>query len=156
MAYATADTMYLVYGKANVCSWADLDNQGEETFIAERISWALSLAQEQVESDLRVGPYAIPFADPVPSMISYMTAIRAGLLLYDSRRVVTSDNEDDVSWQRKEYDDTLRRILAGQLILNAPLLGGYPPRVVTDETSSSGTKGTNSRSAITQSAPKAG
>jgi hypothetical protein len=54
-------------------------------------------------------------------MISLMSATLAGIHLYDTRRVVDSENAmDQVAKQRKNFDKWLHQILSGQLRLLDP------------------------------------
>ena len=143
--YCTATDMELIYGPKNIKRWADLDNDEVAATIAARKAWACELATEFVNSRLLNGPYEIPFTS-VPTMIVNLTAMYAGILLYDGRQVVSSEEpHDQVSRQRKDFDRYLRQIFKGQLKLLDPTSGdqltitskNYPFTVADDGTVSS-------------------
>lgn len=118
-----ADLDY-VYGPKNIKRWADLDNDGNITTITDRKTWAIGVATEYINSRLLRGPYTIPFNDPPPVLIANLTAMYAGILLYDGRQVVSSEEpHDQVSRQRKDFERYLRQILKGQLKLIDGLTG---------------------------------
>ncbi len=85
MAYATADDVYMIYGRTNVDRWADLDNTGNTSDIGSRISHALSVAQSEVDSILAGSPIVVPIIGTVPTLIQDVTATLAGVLLYEAR-----------------------------------------------------------------------
>ena len=117
MAYCKRIDIENIFGKRNVARWADLDNDESETLIASRIEWASDFATEYVNSRLLYGPYAVPFDTPYPLMIVNLTAMFAGIQLYDGRQVVSAEDKDQVSRQRKDFDRYLRQIFKGQLKL---------------------------------------
>jgi len=121
MAYTDTSNLYLVFGKQNIRDWADLDNTQNDYSIDARVSWAISLAEEIINAELRTGPYDIPFS-VTPAIIQHLTSLRAGLLLYEGRRVATDENQDQTSSQMKSYKVIMRALKAGQFRLDADLL----------------------------------
>lgn len=113
-----------VYGKVNVSKWADSDNTEDPLWIDDRIDWANESAQLEIFARLRKGKYALSHFDvaggAIPRMSIRIAATRAGLFLFDTRRVVSDETEDQVSRQRKDYDRWIRQILAGQLEFEDP------------------------------------
>lgn len=118
--YCVAADLYLVYGERNVKAWANLDSSEQAiTAVANRVTWACTLATEYVNSRLANGPYAVPFTT-VPTMIVNITAMQAGIYLYDGRQVITAMEKDQVTRQRLDVNRYIRQILRGQLKLLNP------------------------------------
>ena len=117
--YCDRGDLETIFGVNNVARWADLDNDESELVISRRIEWACQWATEFVNSRLQYGHYAVPFS-PVPTLIRDLTAMYAGITLYDGRQVVSADENDKVSRQRKDFDRYLRQIHKGQLKLFDP------------------------------------
>lgn len=116
-----------IFGPTNVRNWADLESRRDEAHIASRIEWSLELAESKVMARLRLGPYRIPFAEPVDLVVVDLVARMAGVLLYDSRGA--SDGEGDkntMSPHRKLADETIRAIMAGQVRLSHDRAKSYP------------------------------
>lgn len=128
-AYCDRVNVEVMFGALNIRRWADLDNTENEVTIHARIDWACELATEYVNSRLVRGHYTIPFTS-IPVMIVNLTAMYAGIMLYDGRQVVSSDDKDVVSRQRKDFDRYIRQIVKGQLKLLDPVTGA--PLVLTD------------------------
>jgi hypothetical protein len=85
----------MIYGPTNVEKWADLENDGDEDHIEERITWARRTATIRINNRLRGGPYAIPFEAPYPREVVEMSARLAGTLLYDSRGITDQGLDDE-------------------------------------------------------------
>ena len=115
MAYCEDTDLFQAFGQKNIERWADLDNEGDQDDIDDRIQWAIDLGYDYINSKLIRGHYEIPFEDP-PKTIIHLNALQAGIILYDSRLVVDSD-KDQVSRQRKTANNWIRQILRGQLKL---------------------------------------
>lgn len=121
--YAARTNLELLFGTVSLAKWADLDNNKNPVTIDERITWACETATEYVNSRLKSGRYDVPFSS-VPKIIVYITAMYAGILLYDSRLILgDSTTVDQVSRHRKEFEKKMRQILAGQLKLLHPTTG---------------------------------
>lgn len=118
MTYADQNNLYVMFGKANIDMWADLDNTQNTLFINERITWALELADEYINGRLIYRRYVLPFAI-VPRFITYLATLFAGILLHDGRLIKESTGipVDEVSRVRKEFAKGIRQILNGQLTL---------------------------------------
>lgn len=116
-AYCDGDDLDMMFGAKNIDRWADLDNDENGTYNAARVDWACELATEYLNSRLLRGPYAVPFDTPYPTLIVNLTAMYAGILLYDGRQVVSADDKDRVSRQRKDFDRFIKQIFRGQLKL---------------------------------------
>lgn len=120
--YCAKSDVAKVYGTKSVEKWAELDGDESPNTISERIAWACTLATEYVNSRLMRTHYEVPFTN-VPVMIVNITAMYAGVLLCDGRRVIDADQPDEVRRQRKDVDRYIRQILKGQLKLLHPTTG---------------------------------
>lgn len=119
-AYCTRTDVERIFGSANVQRWASLDNNEDADTVDDRIEHACEFATEYVNSRLMFGRYVIPFAS-VPTLIVHLTAMFAGVQLYDGRRVINDEEpRDGVSRQRKDFDRYIRQIQKGQLKLLDP------------------------------------
>src|SRR3990172_5916332 len=103
------------YGSVNIAKWADPNNTESVEVRATRVAWAIEFAADYINGRLVHSGYDVPW-DEVPELIIKLTALQAGILLYDTRRIV-SDEKDQVSAQRKLVDSYIRQIMRGQLKL---------------------------------------
>lgn len=127
MPYATRADVELLYGPTNVQNWADLQNDRDPGYIDQRVAWALTLATSQVNGMLKFGPHLIPFEEPLDPMVVDMTARLAGVLLYESRDPADGDEKPGaMARQRNAVDKLVRRIRAGQIVLNHPVMSRIP------------------------------
>lgn len=133
------------YGQQSIQRWADLDNSGNTTVISTRISWAIDLATEYINSRMVNNYYDVPFSS-VPQLVVDMTAMLAGIYLHDGRAVVSmEDMRDSVKFHRKHFDKLLKQILSGQITLINPstqepltlLIDNRAPFAVSQTTTSS-------------------
>lgn len=112
--YATEEDLIAVYGKAAIYRWANIDNDKDTALRSDRIDFMLTTATEYFNDRLRKGHYVIPFTT-VPHTVKFMTAMYAGILLYDARQITSTESRDDLVRQRKDVDQFLKQILRGQL-----------------------------------------
>lgn len=120
--YCTRSDLELVFGVANVTKWADLDNNGDGTFITNRITTMIALANEMTNDALRAGAYAVPVASPIPHALSYHTACLAGVLLYESRGEADTEDENGnhrLTPFRRRWDAFIKKVLGQGVVLNA-------------------------------------
>lgn len=140
MAYATRQQLEARYGAANVRKWAEMDNGGNATDIATRITDALDAASAEVEAMLRGGPYTLPLTtDPAvdPNIVRATCRLAADDLYM--RRGVTDFDEDGnaihrLSGERERSMDTLKNIKAGSLRIDSATTATTIPAVVAIET----------------------
>ena len=125
---ATKNDIDLIFGKATVEIWADLNNKRIPVEIKARVDWALTLVEAKINARLRNGPYTIPFVAPFDPIIVDLKARWAGVLLYDGRRVADSEEtENTPEHHRVMIDQTIKAILAGTLRLDVEtVVVGYP------------------------------
>lgn len=124
MAEATRKDIEQIFGRENVSRWADLDNDKDQDKIQERIENSLADSLDYIYGRIK-GRYgdAIPFTN-TPRIIKYMNALYAGMMLYDSRLIVSENQaRDQVSRHRKDFRRLIREILSGQLRLIDGLSG---------------------------------
>lgn len=130
--YALAADVKQVFGNTNVTKWADIDNDEDAGKIDTRIEWAICLAADRINNDLRKGPYTIPFTeDEVPREITDLTARLAGVLLYESRGITdAADGENQLKPVKDEVSLRLRKILMGQTRLDLTENAVYFPQTI--------------------------
>jgi len=125
--YAPDEYLDLVFGKNNIDKWADLDNEGDATTIANRRAWATCTASALIDSRFRDGTYVIPFVEPIELDIVDLCARWAGVLLYDGRLIrEDQDQTDEMGHQRKIIEDRITKLLSGQMRLNLTRTSNAP------------------------------
>ena len=89
MDYCEDTDLYLAFGQANVRKWADVNNNGVNAEVTDRIAWAIENATDYLDSKLRKSRYQFPLADDstIPPILKRMAAYYAGVLLYESRGI---------------------------------------------------------------------
>lgn len=131
--YSGRGDVEILFGKANVEKWADVDNENSTAFIANRIAWANHQAWAYINARLEGGIYSVPFEPPFPPIIVEMSARHAGVLLYDSRGLEDTETTDHLyTNHRDRVAEMLTQILAGQLKLNLPTREHAPKVVIQD------------------------
>ena len=122
MAMSARRDVELVYGKDNVNLWGNPDNIEDYAEIEARIEWANEYAEQEFLGRIAEGPY-----DPeevrttLPKMAVLICASLAGVHLYDTRRVIDSDESTNrVAKQKKNVDRWIGQIMSGQLKLIDP------------------------------------
>lgn len=136
MAYCVTADINNVFGSVNVNRWADIDNDGNATTISDRIDWAITLAEDFINSAMYGHKYDFPItSETVPALITHITAIKAGLLLHDSRGVEDSGGKaPPLSVQRIEMESTIKNIKRGLIKLHSLTENATTiPKVVTDD-----------------------
>jgi len=139
LAYPSQQDVEFVFGPTNIAKWADLENDGDATYIANRIGWARVQATSRVNDRLRGGPYVIPFSSPYPNMVVEMTARLAGAILYESRGI--QDSQDDsgqslVQMHRKMCERWINQVRAGLVRIEDLDYAINIPSIVPDNTPS--------------------
>jgi hypothetical protein len=111
--YCSVQEVYLVFGKRNVLSWADIDNQGPNSVeINERVEYFISVAADQINARLRNRAYADKLQEYVaagnpgtppnfPFIIKHLNAVIAGLLMFDAR--VTNYSAEEPQQSLRTY-----------------------------------------------------
>lgn len=122
MAYSERADIELKYGRDELAVWADPNGDGVTADVAAAITNAISLADNRIDDALRGGPYEVPFS-PIPSTIVELSAMLAGVLLYEGRGVKDFDPETGqpqhrLHWQRTEVRQRLAGIKSGAIRLD--------------------------------------
>lgn len=95
MGYCTRSDIEIMFGAMNVSRWADLDNSGSDADINARITRAIDVATQEVDSILAGSPIRVPIpSGRVPPLIRDVTAAIAGVILYESRGPQGTIGED--------------------------------------------------------------
>ncbi len=130
MAYSVAQDLFDTYGLDNIKAWADISNRHDMEEILSRIDWAIAKSDAFIDGRLSGGRYSVPFMTASP-IINYLSALKAGVFLYDGRLITDADNRDQVGRQRKEFEEYLKQILRGQLaVVGATQTASNAPSVV--------------------------
>lgn len=132
MAYAARTDIELIFGKANVKRWADVDNVGSEATIELRVDWALELATEQIENRIRFAAYELPIEE-LPLELVDCCARLAGVLLYESRGFEDSEDSDGTHkliGHRKQAMRFIGSVSSGRVVLAGTRITSGGPSVV--------------------------
>lgn len=132
--------MELEFGTENVRKWADIDNNGDETFITNRINRALTNAEAQINVLFGLRGYEVPIAaDPIPTIINEIAAKLAAVLLYESHGIKdfnesTGRGQHALYFIKREVMDWIRGFRAGLIeIPDLEYTTSSAPGVVKDE-----------------------
>ena len=119
-----------VFGEDNVIRWSQLDND-VATADTNRLTQAITFAEDHVTDRLRNGPYALPFTT-CPETVKNIMATLAGVWLYESRGL-TDDNEEGNKLQDKKVDAhrDIDLIMGRVIKLDATLAYGDTPTAPT-------------------------
>ena len=112
MAYCTRADIEARHGVTNLDRWADLDSDDNAANITARITAAIVYADARIDSELRGGVYAVPFA-VVPEESKGLSVEFAVWWLYQARP--RTDNEADKGFDKMIEDSMkfLKRIKRG-------------------------------------------
>lgn len=127
-AYATRHDIELIFGRVNVAAWADVDNDGNATFITARINWALSESYYYINNKLLGSSYVIPFETTYPVQVVSQSARYAGIILYEARGIVDKGEKPNhqLTAHRKMVDEFLHDVQRGKIRLGLEEHASYP------------------------------
>jgi hypothetical protein len=110
MPYCTEADLNLLWGRANIKKWSNVDGKTTQEDIAARIALAISSADERIDNELR-SHYTLPF-DPVPLEIKLLSTKLAGVFLYRFPRAIAAGDDESVliGDVQDEADDVLNRL----------------------------------------------
>jgi len=122
--YCNRNDIELMFGRANVAQWSDLENTADSQLGFTRVSRAIEVAQETIDNSLRDGRYVIPFGSP-PIAIVNIAATLAGVWLYESRGIEDFDEDTGaathkLSGHKRMAMHTLSEIRGVKQSLDAP------------------------------------
>jgi hypothetical protein len=127
MAYSVLADIQRTFGARNVADWCDPDKDGNPTTMADRWGRAIVLADDEIDTVLRNGPYTIPLADlsgSTPTLINEISATLAGIWLYEIKGVSDTDPKSGqpihryqtrLNWARQTLNDIRdgKRVIQG-------------------------------------------
>lgn len=105
-----------MFGRTNVQTWADLENEGDTEEIALRIQWAVNEATAEART-LLLGSVALEGCSS-DSMLRMATTRLAGVLLYESRGVKDTADEEGrhrLKWHRDRARLYFQQVQSGQI-----------------------------------------
>lgn len=134
------------WGIDNPKKWADLDDDQDATKIAARIERAIEAASDEIDDELRGGPYLVPIRNDgqqIPRTIRRLAAQMAGIWLYENRGTEDYDAENDtiahrLTYAKKESEQIIRRIKFGAKKIDAEKAGSARLAAVTSDEIDSG------------------
>lgn len=136
--YCTRHDIETIYGRSNVEQWADLDNDGIEAQIRDRIDATIAGVTDLIDVELR-DLYELPLSAPLPSMVVRAAALLAGCRLYEARgsqdiNEVTGQPLHRYAAQHREARDTIGRLRGDIIRLDQGYIGPerQSPAVVDD------------------------
>jgi len=113
----TSDTLYITFGRDNINKWADLDNDGDDATIANRIEYAITWAEAHFTSLVCKGRTL-----PVSPVVDDVIARLAGIWLYDSRGIAEEDAEKSpIAHHRKYCEKWMKAYLEQGVNFDKPL-----------------------------------
>ena len=114
------------YGATNVKTWSDLDNDGDATKIAARITAVIASVSSFVDGKMRRSKYSLPLLEngATPPVIVTIAAKLCGVELYEGRGIQdfnpdTGGVVHKLVWNKKEAERLLEQILDGSITLGA-------------------------------------
>lgn len=134
--YATRTDMDNVFGSDNINKWANVNGNSNAIEITGRVAWALEQATAEINDELFLGPYEIPFTAPIPLQVVRQCATFAGVLLYEARGVADSEDDQDgahkLRLHRKNVMRFLGRIVSGRIRFAGVTLRTHFPKAIID------------------------
>lgn len=117
MAYCKRADIEAIFGTVEVKKWADKDEDGVVADITARITEAIAFADDKIDTELRGGPFAIPFTTVFPA-IKRLSAVLAGVWLYEIRGIQDFDQETGqaqhrLSWHKTDAARQIKLIRSG-------------------------------------------
>ncbi|MHC4370521.1 MAG: phage protein Gp36 family protein [Planctomycetota bacterium] len=119
--YCVQADMEKEYGTTNIDEWSDIDGDGDATKKANRITAMREVADEEIDDMLRLLGARIPAvtaAGTTPPTIKHLSAVLAGLWLYESSGAQDYNRNGSIrhghAWRREWADDMLDRIATGK------------------------------------------
>lgn len=124
--YCARSNVEDIYGVGNVAKWADLNNTGDATAIANRIASGIAWSTAYVNNRLRGGQYVLPLT-VLDAEVVDVAARLVGVWLISSRAALADDAAEGqaafMKAQKEWADATLDAIRAGKIKLEAAKTG---------------------------------
>ncbi len=108
----------LLFGSDNIAQWADLNSTAVAVEITERIQWAVDNATDEARGRLINSPVKLSTLIEAPLRLRMATSRLAGVLLYESRGVkdtAEDDGKHKLVYHKKEANKFFAKVQAGQL-----------------------------------------
>lgn len=124
MAYASIDDMMIVFGRDNLLVWADINNNGRDMEIGNRIEYFLVQATAMIDGRLANRQYDLPF-NPVPFVIKHCCVLLAGVSLFEARNLNTTNEKQtlNVATYREQAESILTDVVSGAIKLSNYMYG---------------------------------
>ena len=115
----SVDTLEIIFGKANIRKWADLDNSKNlsDPAITERVEWALDWAYDHLKWQMAGSP-ELPVSSKV---IDDVAARLAGIRLYEMRGISDEDaSTSPIAHHRKFVSNWINAYKSGAVNSDTP------------------------------------
>lgn len=115
--YINRGNIEAIFGKQNIRSWADLDNDAKQN--EARVKTAIDTAERRVENRFRNGPYAVPITSTGGTLFEVIDwcAKLAGIWLYRNRGADDTANAEEENTRYSDMEasvfDEIGAVLAG-------------------------------------------
>lgn len=125
--YCALTNIQAAFGTENTTTWSDLDDDGDSTKKAARVTAAIVYASDAIDDVIRVTNYTIPLvngAGSTPATITNLAAILAGLWLYEARGTQDMDARTRepihrLAFRREYAERTLDDLRTGKIKIDA-------------------------------------
>jgi phage gp36-like protein len=116
--------MMTVFGRDNLLVWADINNNGRDMEIGNRIEYFLVQATALIDGRLMNRQYDLPF-NPVPFVIKHCCVLLAGVALFEARNINTTNEKQtlNVATYREQAESILTDVVSGAIKLNNYMYG---------------------------------
>lgn len=118
LAWTSRKEMEYMFGIENLKQWADLENNQSAADISERIQWAVDEATAEARERLMDSPVNLASLTEVPRTLRVNTTRLAGVLLYESRGVKDTENEEGkhkLSYHQQRANKYFQQVIAGTI-----------------------------------------
>lgn len=115
MAYCTSADLNQVWGTESITAWATLDSGDVALTITARKTAAITFADAYIDAVMRTASYTIPLvtsAGATPSLINNISAILAGVWLYEAR----GSKDFDPATGAPHHKLAFRKLMAEKLL----------------------------------------
>lgn len=124
-----------MFGRENVRTWADLENEDDDDDVLRRVRWVVRWATSEART--RLGRTRYRSLDCAPDVLRQATTRLAGVLLYESRGVKDADGDGNpvhrLRWHRTEADKFFRRVKADQVDLGTVRTVTSIPQIIDED-----------------------
>ena len=97
--YASYEGLVAKYGEISVQKWARVNGEDQSAANAA-ITKAIEIADAKVDSNLKGGPYKVPFTAPISPIIRDIANLLAGVHLYEAQGIIDFSPETGQPFHR--------------------------------------------------------